>query len=297
MGVTMQVYHVGRLEIELDPRPLKRLGGGVFLASLLALLLIFGWPLLKVAPSLIRTAPALPEATPELAATPLRHARSLPAPEPSPTPIPPPAISAPLIYTVQPERLLTLTGTWHPGAVTSADKAVTDVALRLAEALAAQGPPVSPTEAFLQVYGGPVEFRRIAETCAESRTARGINLPCGEGIWGETLSPNLVLVYAGTTPTQLLTHPRWFVHELGHAFSQAAGDAPEAAVPPSWTRATLFAGPLNAWQFSSSPTPNEIFADLFLAWVYATWGTEADASLFMLENMPPWLQGGQKTQP
>lgn len=297
----MQVYHVGRLEIELDPQPLKRVGGALFFLSLLALALVFGWPFLgQGGLSMFLASPALPEAVPEthaFEATPLRHARSLPTPEPSPTPPPVISVSAPVIYTVQPERLVTLTGNWHPGEATSAEKAVTDVALRLAETLAAQATPLPPTDAFLRVFDGPVEFRRVAETCAASRAARGLTLPCGDGIWGETLSRNLVLVFVPTTPTQLITHPRWFVHELGHTFSQAAGNAPENDVPLAWTREALFAGPLNVWQFSSSPTQNEIFADLFLAWVYATWGTDADGSALMTENMPTWLQGAFQIHP
>lgn len=290
----MSVYHFGPLEIELDPRALKHLAGGLLLGCSLALALVFGWPGLKFAPPDTVALPALPETAPETGppeASPVRHARSLlPMPEPLSTPTPALPVTAPVVYTVQPEKLLTLTGTWHPGEVTSAHKAVTDVALRLAETFAAQGDPRPPTETFLQVYRGPVEFRRVGETCTESRAARGITLPCGDGIWGETLHPHLVLVFETTTPTQLITHPRWFVHELGHAFSQANGDAPEIAVSPNWSRDKLFAGPLNVWQFSSSPTQNELFADLFLAWVYATWGTDPDGAAFMAEKMPLWLQ-------
>ncbi len=294
----MRVYQVGRLEIELDLGSLSGWGRGLFLGSLLTLALIFGWPFLKGALSGSLTAPISQEAAPEARVAKnvsLAHARQFPAPDP--TPLPNRSVSAPIVYTVQAEALLTLTGTWHPGEVTSAHKAVTDVALRLAETFAAQGDPWPPTEAFLQVFSGPVEFRRVAETCTESRTTRGIPLPCGDGIWGETLHPHLVLVFETTTPTQLITHPRWFVHELGHAFSQATGDAPEIAVSPNWIRDKLFAGPLNVWQFSSSPTQNELFADLFLAWVYATWGTEPDGTAFMAEKMPLWLQRAIQNPP
>lgn len=286
----MQVYRVGHLEIELALPHLKPLGGSLLVGSFLALALVCGWPFLKGARSGSLTASLSLVAAPQRRGAEdasLVHARRLPAPEPTPTPMP---FSVPVVYTVQPERLLTFTGTWHPGEVTSAQKAVTDVALSLAETFAAQGNPRPPTEAFLQVFGGPVEFRRVGETCTESRAARGISLVCGDSIWGETLSPNLVLVFAPTTPTQLITHPRWFVHELGHAFSQATGGAPEISVSPNWPRDKLFAGPLNVWQFSSSPTQNELFADLFLAWVYATWGPAPDGSAFMADNMPRWLQ-------
>ncbi len=294
----MPVYHIGSLEIEVDSCPLKRLAGVTVLCFSIWLILSFYLPQL---PTLLRAHaavsadlnPAKPSGkkyAPHTRLEPILPPSSIPV-----SPIPTPLSSLPVALTVNPAHLLTLTGTWQTGEVTSAQKAVIDLALRLAETLyqtpdlLALTGPVSPEQAFLLVYRGPVEFRRVAQTCATSRAARGLAQACGDEIWGETLDRNLVLVFADASPTDLITHPRWFVHELGHAFSHATGQQAETDMPSTLGRDTLFAGPLNTWQFSASPAPNEIFADLFLAWVYTTWGGNPAGPAFMQTHLTAWL--------
>lgn len=192
--------------------------------------------------------------------------------------------------------LLTPPELWQPAESEAAREMVAQTAQKLADtlnnppALLEQTGPVTLAQAFWLVYGEPVEFHRTGQSCTESRTARGLpHMPCSEGIWGETVNANLVLVFKDATPSKLTTHPRWFVHELGHAFSHATGKQAERDVPQSLLTRTAFAGPLNAWQFSSSLEPGEIFADLFLAWVFNAWGPSGNGELFMEMFAPGWL--------
>jgi hypothetical protein len=149
---------------------------------------------------------------------------------------------------------------------------------------------VTPERAFWLVFGGPVEFRRTDLTCNESRTARNLErFPCEGVIWGETLDARLVLVFKEATPTVMNEYPRWTVHELGHAFSHAAGKQPEGEVPDHFLERQIFAGPLNDWQFSTASISSEVFADMFLAWVFDAWGDSSQGKDWMQRQLPPWI--------
>jgi RHS repeat-associated protein len=68
-------------------------------------------------------------------------------------------------------------------------------------------------------------------------------------------------------------------HELGHAFNQRLNSAPYYALAD---RPDLLVRPDGfhqeevsyTWQLSDSLDPSEIFADMFLGWVYSSWGSD-----------------------
>lgn len=284
--------HLGRFEIILDLRlqPLAGTSAVVFITILLTTFLISSFPTKPdVVPStnLSNSISSTQKHMPAL--------KSLPTPIFTPTPLPP-------LWNVLPEIplndpiILTPPEKWQASEIETAQQMGKQIAQKLADtihnnpALHDLTGNLTPAQAFGLVYGGPVEFRRTGESCTESRAERGLpHMPCEEGIWGETVSANLVLVFKEATPSKLATHPRWFVHELGHAFSYATGKQAERDVPQSLLTRNTFAGPLNLWQFSSSVEQGEVFADLFLAWVFDAWEPTGNGKLFMDMFAPVWL--------
>ncbi len=284
--------HLGRLEVVLDLR-WQTLGGTVTA--------VFGMFLLMTSFTSVffqksNMDPAVPSSNPSLSTQKnMPLLKNLPTPTFTLTPLPP-------LWKVAPEPslpdlvLLTPPEKWQPAEGEAVQEVTAKIAQKLADtihhnpALLEITGTVTAAQAFWLVYGGPVEFHRTGQSCTESRTARGLpHMPCDQGIWGETVSANLVLVFKEATPSKLTTHPRWFVHELGHAFSYATEKQAERDVPHSLLSRNTFAGPLNAWQFSSSVEQGEVFADLFLAWVFDAWGQPANGKLFIDMFAPVWL--------
>lgn len=283
--------HLGRLEIVFDLR--WQTLGGVFLSviGIFVFMSVFSPsrnPILRERGILSASAglPARPFSSKlKISPTPLFP----PSPPPPSEKVTTDASSTDLIRLTPPEK-------WQATEIQAVQEVAVSIGQKLADLinhdlmLHAQTGTVTPTRAFWLVFGGPVEFQRTGQSCSESRKARGIaHLPCGEAIWGETVSANLVLVYKEATPSKLVTHPRWFVHELGHAFSHTTGKQAERDVPESLLIRNTFAGPLNVWQYSSSVEQGEVFADLFLAWVFDTWGPTGNGKLFMDMFAPVWL--------
>ena len=72
------------------------------------------------------------------------------------------------------------------------------------------------------------------------------------------------------------TGKRWAVHELGHAFeSRVNGQTSWGYVRNSLTTDVSnrngFAGTFSGWQQSEDYQNSEIFADMFIGWVYGRW--------------------------
>jgi RHS repeat-associated protein len=137
---------------------------------------------------------------------------------------------------------------------------------------------VSAERAFMLVYKGPVTFRHIAKWS-------------GQGVFAQTQDRNMIYVFKNYTKNYVQNHPGWVVHELAHAFEHALSPgAPwnspgRGELPSSLLKRTLsreedpykvdpyagFYGGLGSWQYSLVPSPGEIFADMFLGWVYNRW--------------------------
>jgi RHS repeat-associated protein len=157
--------------------------------------------------------------------------------------------------------------------------------------------PIPPSRAFLLVYGGAVTFRHITDS---------------DSVYAQTQNRNLVNVYKNYRENYAVQHPGWIVHELGHAFEHAVSpgrpwDSPgrmglhtdflkrKPANPNDRDRNAGFAGGFENWQYSRSNERGEIFADMFLGWVYNTWATTSQGRLtemaqrradYMSQQMP-----------
>jgi RHS repeat-associated protein len=145
---------------------------------------------------------------------------------------------------------------------------------------------MSPKEAFLIIHKGPIEIVRVADE---------------SGAWGESQSPSRIHIFAGTTSSDIVSHPRFIVHEVGHSFDSALGATIGRKI--GWNNGKMvikenrlgrleltnnlydtrggFFGPTYQWQFSKdlggynaelgTDGRGEIFADMFVGWVYNKW--------------------------
>ena len=132
--------------------------------------------------------------------------------------------------------------------------------------------PIDPAEAFLQVYGRPVRFRRKAENASGT-------------FWGETMARDLVFIFRNAPHTNLQdapaavgNRPQFAVHELGHAFENVCVAAIGSKKGRESIPANLLNRPKGFFQprrFQQSPSNGrgEIFADMFIGWVYDRWET------------------------
>jgi RHS repeat-associated protein len=122
---------------------------------------------------------------------------------------------------------------------------------------------ISPTDAFHNIHGGPVNVIRKSGSCGDI---------LGESCWGFAAAPNEIWIFSNATPNIISTHPQLIVHELGHGFAQAGHvrgfDWVYAGVPENRSG---YYGPNYSWQLSTDMAASEIYADMFLGWVYGKW--------------------------
>jgi hypothetical protein len=175
---------------------------------------------------------------------------------------------------------------------------------------------MSPKEAFLIIHKGPIEIIRVAEE---------------SGAWGESQSPSRIHIFAGTTPEEIAGSPRFIIHEVGHSFDSAIGATIGRKV--GWNNGKLviyenrlgrleltenlydtrggFYGVFGDWQFSedvggldlvnNTDGRGEIFADMFVGWVYNKWEQEQYSNVlttlgsqrqdYMDSRMQKWVYG------
>ena len=132
---------------------------------------------------------------------------------------------------------------------------------------------VTPQQAFYGVFGGPIKVKRVVSKC-ETKT--------GE-CWAEhkTPGPNSqyeIWIYSNTTTQDIVNYPRLIVHEIGHAFLRAigysGGSSPLNAMSAAGVNNRFgFAGSAFRWQLSTDISEMEIYADMFVGWVYGRWET------------------------
>ena len=194
------------------------------------------------------------------------------------------------------EYNVTLVGDWKPTEVGYILQALQATGTKLASSM---GDNQTSSEAFKSVYN-TMEFNMWDGQCAES-------------CWGWSLGANLIRFYRTYTLTDGLDNSyilntkiseQLVVHELGHSFESATN--PTGGKPPRNYLSTDMtedrnglAGPLWTWQQSEDITSGEIFADMFLGWVYDIWYQGPYNNLrvaavarqnFMNQFMPTWLQ-------
>jgi RHS repeat-associated protein len=126
--------------------------------------------------------------------------------------------------------------------------------------------PITPTEAFYQVYGGPVKVVRKAGSCSD--IIGDIFPDCGG--WGYSHSKNEIWIFDNATTAVLVSHPRLIVHELGHSFDKISGMS--SNMPSGIVNRDGFYGEAFQWQLSDQDLYTEIYADVFVGWVYGKWG-------------------------
>jgi hypothetical protein len=138
---------------------------------------------------------------------------------------------------------------------------------------------VEPAEAFLRTFGNPVVFLRKA-------TASEV------GAWGFARSRQLVWIHKNAIAVSsddrfsaISNRPQFSVHELGHVFENVIADAlgirkGRDSLPPRFlvrrkAPATTDDGffLLRRFQQSQDKGRGEIFADMFIGWVYDRWRT------------------------
>ena len=130
---------------------------------------------------------------------------------------------------------------------------------------------------------------------------------CLEGCWGRSLGANNIRLYRHYTSadgyilnTQI--SEQLVVHEIGHSFDVAvnssSGSRPSDALTTNMSEnRNGLAGPLWTWQQSKDISKSEIYADMFLGWVYDEWAQPkseyynvgVNRQNFMKLYMPHWI--------
>jgi RHS repeat-associated protein len=195
---------------------------------------------------------------------------------------------------------VTTSGTWSERDKLAVLSAVVRLGIKFALTLGGMA-----TDAFRTVYDH-IEFEMYDGQCAE-------------GCWGRAIDAHHIRFYRHFTATATIEDPnnpgkfieyqyeanttiipQLAIHELGHSFESATvqnGWKPRDIL--SYTDMTDdrdgLAYPLWAWQQSEEMTAGEIFADMFIGWVYGMWDYKdhrVDASTrstFMEKFIPIWL--------
>ncbi len=132
---------------------------------------------------------------------------------------------------------------------------------------------------------------------------------CGKSCWGRSLGANKIRFYrhytdkTGKYILDTKISEQLAVHELGHSFENAitptGGKPPNSVLSSDMTgNRNGLKGPLWTWQQSEDITSKEIYADMFLGWVYDMWYSGNNQALFdagvdrmnfMNLYMPIWL--------
>jgi hypothetical protein len=161
---------------------------------------------------------------------------------------------------------------------------------------------IGPVEAFLKIHDTAVTFLRKALTAAQA-------LGGGSDAWGYTFSAQTIWVFSNATSQDVINNPRWAIHELGHAFENAtiivrpngtSYKPGRASLPSKLLGSRLgFHGGWLDWQYSKEMSDGEIFADMFIGWVYKRWeGNQGQQLTFqvglarsshMHQGMPIWI--------
>jgi RHS repeat-associated protein len=199
-------------------------------------------------------------------------------------------------------RVIFVTDPLHPQDWTDEEKAavhkaVDDVSVSLANAInkgidkirselkhdpeAGPAPDyVNPVQAFLDVFGGPVIFSRSSLTKKYAAECTGKN--------------NITVYNLEGAPRYIVTNSKVIAHELGHAIIYALGSKTTSGIRGNLLRPDYgnqsngyhgFAGPKDIWQFGGLGKPGdppaiyEIFADMFVGWVYDQWTLDDPAKI------------------
>ncbi len=166
----------------------------------------------------------------------------------------------------------------------------------------------TPENTFLKVHGGRITFVRTAENATQYFSQQNGALTTS-GVWANTVDARKILIFSNATANDVVNHPRWIVHEVGHAFERAMEEtvgrrAGREGLPAELLVRTAeddpnagFAGGFMEWQYSKQNKNGEIFADMFIGWVYNQWGVRngrltslaVKRAGYMNSRMPGWI--------
>jgi RHS repeat-associated protein len=150
-------------------------------------------------------------------------------------------------------------------------------------------PLISPTEAFLLVRGGPVNFGRIGPSCSEYFSDNTYSC------WGTSISPTHVFVFSNAPPSGVAKYPQFATHELGHGFDELINWQGRNNIPFQTnilTARKLGLYTNGGWQQSVENTNYELFADTYIAWIYNHYVNSPEGralEYFMNTNMVDWF--------
>lgn len=179
---------------------------------------------------------------------------------------------------------------WHESEITTIRQAALDIGKAIVRDLdhAREQPPgpserpnadeeipdvptlMEPADAFLNVFARPVRFLRKAET-PELKN------------WGFAARRDLIFVFRNAPHffeddnfAAVGNRPQFAVHELAHAFENVILDAMNTKMGRDSLPASLINRPngffhFKRYQQSIEITRGEIFADMFIGWVYDRW--------------------------
>jgi hypothetical protein len=190
-------------------------------------------------------------------------------------------------------------GPWSPANIASMIEGLWATADRLAGEM----PGYSASEVFRSVYrtssSVPMVMDWDPEGCEACRGEDGV--PRGAFV------RNGLHIQWATMSSQSLSRRNHTVHELGHAFNARRGGAPYSALSAAiegnsafergndLTKNYGFAGALNnrTWNQNPDNSVHEIFADMFLGWVFNAWESNSDIGAlranWMNSNISTWL--------
>lgn len=207
-------------------------------------------------------------------------------------------------------NLIDFEGDWTEEEMRAAHQAALDTGAAFARMNRRQG--LTAEQAFLMAYGGKVTFEMVATGACD------ISADCVAGV--READPRRVEFFRESMGRSLEGNGTLIVHELGHVYDELHNNAPSAALGRATTHQGQSLGQRNirvgtemihgfafdarpnlTWQKSNANTNEEVFADMFIGWVYNTWGQNDVGQArgnWMNNHMGNWRaldidQGGQ----
>ncbi len=153
-----------------------------------------------------------------------------------------------------------------------------------------------PVSTFVKIHNGRIRFLRLNNSDGAwgfSVDENSIHIRRGGTLSatdGDDLRDHVARYYPGATELEIEGYyKRFIIHEVGHAFDHAMSEAMDEAVEqedellagvagldPYFTGNGFYQTKAEGWQWRLNTgeyrdSPNEIFADMFLGWVYNKW--------------------------
>lgn len=198
---------------------------------------------------------------------------------------------------------------WTKKNIRAAEEAVIATAAALCDSM---NNCSNPVYAFRKIYSKGMKFE-WRTNCYWCRSREDIER-CGGNFAGScaaggavTLSSSHIMISSlsqhSDPQRDFIRRRNNIVHELGHAFDQIMGEQPRLAVSNGWANLQRgdvegenygFASALNVrdWQQNPANENHEVFADMFLGWVFNRWATNPTGDYrqsWMNVNMSAWV--------